>query len=289
MERANTKAALLAALLAAACSGNTTRHLDPGQVAMTDKMTAAYDDGEKQIYEAYIAVNLPVIKPTPEQLKSLPKAIAPFDRYPWITASNVHYQLTFTLANMDHMDPKGDPGNGTHTVEVLVDPWNEFGKYVPGQSGMGDQKQPNLSGYDEAYDVPSIGSGRSSRVEHTISFSDMDEISTDFATVINILTKVKATPPMNGQPGDDPRVGLVNHTFELQNHHGSDPLTDGYTPGVIPALVGFNLGLRTMEKANLVLEYSVEVVDDAGTRILEEGSNAPTLVAGGRTFTLGGG
>jgi len=66
-------------------------------------------------------------------------------------------------------------------------------------------------------------------------------------------------------------------------------LTDGYTPGVIPALVGFNLGLRTMEQANLVLEYSVEVVDDEGTRIVEEGSNSPTLVAGGRTFTLGGG
>jgi hypothetical protein len=291
MQRANTRAAAIGAtaLLAAACSGSTTRHLDPAQVAMTDKMMAAYDDGELTLYESYMAVNLPVIKPTADQMKMLPKAVQPFDHAPWVTTHDVHYQLTFTLANMDRMDPKGEPGNKTHTVEVLVDPWNEFGKYVPGVSGMGDNKQPNLSGYDEAYDVPSIGSGRPSRVQHTITFDDMDELATDFATVINILTKVKATPAMNGEPGDDPRVALVNHAFELQNRHGSDPFTDGYTPAVIPALIGFNLGLRTNEKANLVLEYSVEIVDDDGDRIVQEGSSDPTLVAGGRTFSLGGG
>jgi len=81
----------------------------------------------------------------------------------------------------------------------------------------------------------------------------------------------------------------VNHAFNLQNRHGSDPYTDGYTPSVIPALVGFNLGLRTAEKANLVLEYSIEIVDSEGNRILEEGSKAATLEAADTVYTLGEG
>jgi hypothetical protein len=55
---------------------------------------------------------------------------------------------------------------------------------------------------------------------------------------------------------------------------------------VIPALVGFNLGLRTTEKANLVLEYTLEIVDSEGNRILEEGSNAATLKPADKTYTL---
>jgi hypothetical protein len=271
---------MVAAFCVAGCSGSTTRHLDPQNLALTANMPAAFDDGETKLFESYAGVNLPVIQPTQADLATLKGAIGPFNRHPWVTIGDVKCQLTFTLANMD-----GD----THDVELLVDPWNEFGRYVPGVSMVGDNAQPNLSGYDEVYEVPGLKSGRSSRIEHTISFDDMDEVATDFATAINIFAKVMPTPATATQAGDDPRVGLINHAFNLQNHHGSDPLTDPYTPKVIPALVGFNLGLRTTEQANLVIEYSVEIVDDEGNRVVEEGSHAATLQAPGRTYSLAGG
>lgn len=268
-------------LVLAGCNGSTTRQLDPANLALTEKMAPAYDDGELTLFESYVGVDLPVKKPTQSDLSSLKGAITPFDRHPWVTTGEVKCQVTFTLANLD---------GGSHTVEVLIDPWNEFGKYVPGIQQVGDNAQPNLSGFDEAYDVPGLKDDlhRSSRIDQTIAFDDMDEVATDFATVINILTKLKPMPATNGMPVDDPRVGLVNHAFNRQNRHGSDPLTDGYTPAVIPALVGFNLGLRTTEKANLVIEYSIEMVDDEGNRVVAEGSHDATLQAPGRTYSLGG-
>jgi hypothetical protein len=267
------------AFVLAGCSGSTTRNLDPANLALTAKMAPAYDDGELTLYESYVGVNLPVRQPTASQTAALPKgAIGPFDHHPWVTTGNVKCQLTWTLANLD---------DASHTVELLVDPWNEFGKYVPGITVEGDNATPNLSGYDEVYDLPGLKGSKSARIEHTIAFDDLDEVATDFATAIAILTNVKPTMTADGVT-DDPRVGLVNHAFNLQNRHGSDPLTDGYTPAVIPALVGFNLGLRTTEKANLVIEYSIEMVDDDGNRVVEEGSHEATLQAPGRTYSLGG-
>jgi len=281
-----------AAFAVAGCNGSTTRHLDPQDLALTSSMAPAYDDGELQLFESYVGVNLPISQPTQSDLSSLKGAIGPFDHHPWVTTSDVKCQVTWTLANMDA---------DTHSVELLIDPWNEFGRYVPGVEQTGDQAQPNLSGYDELYEVPGLKSGQSSRIEHTVSFDDMDEVATDFATVINIFAKVMPTPATATQAADDPRIALVNHAFNLQNHHGSDPLTDGYTPPVIPALVGFNLGIRTSDSSagtcpgsqpcapNLVLEYSVELVDDRGNRVVEEGSHAATLQAPDRTYSLAGG
>jgi hypothetical protein len=284
MESAKPSAliATAAVLFAAGCSGDTTRHLDPSQLAMKSTMEAAFDDGELTLFESYVPVNLPVRRPTQTEMSSLKGAVTPFDRHPWLTIQDVRVQMTWTLANLD----KGD-----HTVEVLIDPWNEFGRYVPGVTVVGDDEQPNLSGFDEVYDLPGLDSDRSSRIGHTTSFDDMDELATDFATAINIFTAIMppAMPMAGEEQEDDPRVRLVNHVFNLQNRHGSDPLTDGYTPRVIPALVGFNLGLRTTAKANLVLEYSIEIVDSEGNRILEEGSNAATLEAAQTVYTLGGG
>jgi hypothetical protein len=282
--------AVAAAFALTGCSGSTTRHLDPQNLAMTSSMAAAYDDGETQLFESYAPVNLPVRQPTQQDQATLKGAIGPFDHHPWVTTGDVRCQLTFTIANMDGKnDIKGDDGKGTHDVTLLVDPWNEFGRYVPGVTMVGDNAQPNLSGYDEVYTVPGLASGRSSRIQHTISFDDMDEIATDFATAINIFAKVMPTQATATMAGDDPRVGLVNHAFNLENHHGSDPLTDPYTPKVIPALVGFNLGLRTSEPANLVIEYAVEIVDENDNRLVEEGSHVATLQAPGRTYSLAGG
>jgi hypothetical protein len=278
--RTGTGAALgVASWLLIGCGGDNTRQLDPKSMAMTVDTAAFYDDGELKLFEVELPVKLPIRRPTPDEQKSLNsvKKVAPFDHQPWVTPSEVRVQLTWTLANLDKQG---------HAVEVLVDPWSEFGRYVPGVSMNGEKALPNFSGIQELYDLPGVGDTRSSRIQHTFTYDDMDELATDFATVINIIKTVK--PTMNGDMVEDPRVPYVNHTFAVENRSGHDRLTDRYTPAVIPALLGFNLGLRTREKANVALEFTVEIVDKNGNRVLDEGSSDKPLEAPSTTITLGG-
>lgn len=277
--RIGTEMALGAAcFIVTGCGGDSTRQLDPKSVAMTSDMTAFYADGELTLYETQLPVKLPIRRPTPDQQNALyaGKKISPFDHQPWVTPSAVRVQLTWTLANLD---------TGGHNVEVLVDPWNEFGRYVPGVSMDGENAVPNFSGIQELYELPGTKDDRSSRIQHTFTYDDMDELATDFATAMNIIKTV--TPTMDGDTLVDPRIGYVNHTFAVENRSGHDVLTDRYTPAVIPALLGFNLGLRTREKANIALEFTVEIVDKEGSRVLEEGSTEEPLEAPGTPITLG--
>jgi hypothetical protein len=278
MTHALRRGGLLAATLAiAGCGGDRTRGLDPVAFAMTSNVTPFYDDGELKLYETQSPVNLPIKKPSDPERAALGGAIGPFSHHPWVTTDQVSVQVTWTLANLDKED---------HAVKVLVDPWNEFGRYVPGITIDGDNAVPNLSGIDESYDLPGLGSGRPSRIQHTFSFDDMDELAADFATAINVITKVTPPPAMAGQVQVDPRAGLVNHAFNVQNRRGESPYTDAYVPKVIPALVGFDLGIRTQEPVNVALEFTIEIVDHDGGKVVVEGASDPTLVAPRRTYTV---
>jgi len=271
------------ALIALACGGNEVQHIDPQALAMTDQTAAFYSDGELEIFMVQAPVQLPVRAPSRSERDALDGAIGPFERHPWVTTADVGVQVTYTLANLDKED---------HSVKVIVDPWNEFGKYVPGVSGEGDEAIPNLSGIERMYDLPGVGSGRPSRASGVFTYNDMDELATDFATVIDILRDGALEPmamPMGGQMEEDPRVQLVNHTFYVDNRAGTTPYTDKYTPKTIPALVGFDIGLQTNEAVNVAIEYSLEIVDRNGDRVLPLGDPGAKQEAGGDTFTLGGG
>lgn len=172
MKRASAKIGTGMALGAACwvvtgCGGDNTRQLDPKSMAMTSDMAAFYDDGELTLYEAQTPVKLPIRRPTADQQKALnaAKKASPFDHEPWVTPSAVRVQLTWTLANLDT--------NG-HNVEILVDPWNEFGRYVPGISMDGENAVPNFSGIQELYELPGTKDTRSSRIQHTFTYDDMD-------------------------------------------------------------------------------------------------------------------
>src|SRR5262249_34475276 len=162
--------------------------------------------------------------PSDAERDNLKDDAPPFPRHPWVTMGDVGVQVTWTLANLDKEG---------HSVKVLVDPWNEFGKYVPGVSIVGDNAVPNLSGIEHMYDLPGVGSGRSSRITGTFTYDDMDELAIDFATVIDILSDDSLAPmamPAGGQMDEDPRVQLVNHVFNIENRAGDSPYTDKYTP-----------------------------------------------------------
>jgi hypothetical protein len=240
-----------------------------------------YDDDELTLYEVKLPIQLPILRPTDDQRRALRDLPAePFDHYPWVTIDNLKLQITWTMTNLDPED---------HDVELLIDPWNEFGRYWPGLADVGnDEFLPNLSGYDVLFALPGTArdSGETirSRRHGTLTFQDVDEIAIDFATVINIIAN--PPPPMDGSD-TGPEVTYVNHAFAVENRSFEDALVRAYIPRVIPALTGFDLGLRTREPANISVEVTLELVDESGERVREDDSDAQLLPEPEQYITVG--
>jgi hypothetical protein len=265
----------LAGALAGCGDQEVERSLQPAQVAMNPSVAPIYDDGEMQIYEVKAQVQFPILAPDPLTMESLQgRDIPPYPRAPWVTNTDVRVQLTWTLSNLDAEE---------RVVEVLIDPWNEFGRYWPGlqvTDAENEEYMPNLSGIDKYYIIPGRDAGDASRIHGTYTFDDMDEMAIDFATVMNMI----AYPPMiPGGDGageyEDPTVTYTNHAFEVRNRSFKDPLVKPYIPAVIPGLTGIDFGLRSYTPATIAIEVAVEVVDQGNGRVRERGSDDPLLEA----------
>ncbi len=255
------------ALAGAGCADEETRRLDPISVALTDAVGPVYDDGELTIYEAKSEVMLPIIAPRADELAGLSGAADPFERRPWVSRDDIEVQVTWTLSNLDDRDL---------TVWVMLDPWNEFGRYEPAITVTEEEAIRDLSGIDMLFLLPGVGAeaeGRESRVVGTFTFDDMDELALDFATVFKILADAA---PVDAEE-EDPRSTLVNHAFNVRNRSYNSPLLVPYQPAVVPGLVGFDFGVRTAEPANVALEVLVEVRDRQGDRVAARGDDAVLL------------
>ena len=270
----------LAAMGAAGCSSTPDEHrsLDPAVVGMTFSMKPTMDDGELELYEVKLSVRLPIRAATAGELQGLAQhPTPPYPRAPWITSDKLGVQVTWTLTNLDAED---------HAVELLVDPWNEYGRYWPGFSVTDVQRQelaPNLSGIDLL--MPALGTdSEGSRAHGVFTYDDMQELAVDFATVINLI---ETAPPPDPTQEYDQTATLVNHTFAVQNRSTDDPLTQPYVPKIIPALIGMDIGLRTREPANLALEVAVEIDDHESDRIVAEGAPDPVYRVPDRWYTVG--
>ena len=229
-------------LLVAACASTDDNLVtQPAVVGMTDKMAPYFDDGENQIYQVQIPVMLPLRRPTDEEAAALGK-VAPYPSEPWIKADDIKTEIRFTISNLD---------DNKHVVELLVDPWNQFVRYQPGIQIVEDEPaQPDFSGYDKRFIVPGKG-----RIQGTITTDDTRELAVDLATVMVI----NATPPADPMANVN---GLFNHVFNLQNRSTApSPLIANYIPKVIPAMIGFDLGLRSLEPMNVAVEIIVDVHD----------------------------
>jgi hypothetical protein len=115
----------------------------------------------------------------------------------------------------------------------------------------------------------------------------MDEVATDFATVMNILKFGPAADPAN--PDEDPKVTLANHAFAVENRSFDDPLVAPFVPQVIAGLVGFDIGLRTYEPANLAIELVVEVLDKDSGKVLARDDDAEPIPIPTQYITVGSG
>jgi hypothetical protein len=257
-KKAWTQLALLGALLAVGCGSKAeNKTYDPVALGMVSSDTPFYDDGDTQLFEVKRPVSLPIISPTDAQRASLMNPLPPYERTPWVSKNDVKVQISWTVSNLD---------KDYHNVEILIDPWNEFARYVPAINVGDEEVLPDLSGIDLLIRVDGL-----QRKSGTFTFDDMEELATDLATVENILAQ---NPPMMGppMPGMGPSVnGMINHTFDIHNRSGDpDPLIGGYIPSTIAGLVGFDLGLRGYNSATLAIEIVVEMIDAAGNRVISD-------------------
>lgn len=253
---------LLGATLAGCSGGEQEETYGPFAVAMTPTLAPYYDDGELTLYEVRRSVPFPLRRPDPATAAELAASSpVPYGRLPWITTDDLEVQITWTLTNLDAE---------AHDVELLVDPWNEFGRYWPGLALVNAENGeylPNLSGYDVQFRVPGTaedsGSTVRSRLQGTLTFQDVEELAIDLATVMNIL---RDPPPLpGGAPGEgSAEVMYANHAFAVENRSFDDALVARYVPEIVAGLVGFDLGLRTREPAHVAAEVAVELVDRTG-------------------------
>lgn len=240
---------------AAACGDfEETRTLRARQVAISESDAPIYDDGELTIFESKLGIEFPLLAPSRDQARALRRAaVEPYPSHPWIEVDDLRVQVSWVVSNLDAE---------THVVGVLIDPWNEFGRYWPGMSLVdadNGEYLPNLSGYDLLIEVPGTEHGKRSRVSGTATYEDMSEMAIDLATVMQLIE----TPPTNDDAAfqdADALAMYANHAFHVQNRSGASPLVDPYRPSVIAGLTGVDVGLRTFEPANVALEIVVELV-----------------------------
>jgi hypothetical protein len=281
---------LLAAGLLLGC-GDTekTRVLPPVQVAMdmtTDPVFMEGDDCDNGgcIYEVKKGVAFPIIAPSANDMAALgQEATAPYGREPWITLDEVRVQVSWTLSNLD---------NEQRVVELLVDPWNEFGRYWPGFTlvdAENGEYLPNLSGIDYYYVLEPASAGDASRRTGTYTYDDMDELARDFATVQNLIQNPPTTLPGGNTLDDGASVlpSYVNHAFDFQNHSENDALVGSYVPQVIAGLTGVDFGIRSAEHATVALEIVVEVTDLGHHKVRDDGEKDALLEPTQTIVTVG--
>lgn len=266
-------------------SQEESRNLDPEQVGLTPEVPPIFEDDETQLFEVKRGLQFPIVQPSATEADALNREVVePYGRKPWVTNKDVKVQLTWTISNLD---------DEQHVVEMLVDPWNEFGRYYPGMNLTDAENQefkPNFSGIDRYYVLDGKSAGASSRRHGTCTFDDMNEMAIDFATVQNMIKF--PPPPPNGAQVDpdmpvDPLPTYANHAFNFINHSYNDPLVAPYIPVVIAGLTGVDFGFRTTEKATIALDIQIEVVDLGQGRVQEAGSKEPLLEKTTEVVTVG--
>jgi hypothetical protein len=279
----------LAALSSLGCGENErTRVLPPAQVAMNHDVEPIYMEGETCdaggcVFEVKRGIAFPIIAPSDAALAALgSEVIEPYGRLPWVTLEDVRVQLSWTLSNLDEQ---------RHAVEVLVDPWSEFGRYWPGFTLVdADEGEylPNQSGIDYYYVLEPASTGDASRRHGTYTYDDMDELARDFATVLNLIKFPPAALPGQEPPEEGSVLpSYVNHAFDFQNHSENDPLVNAFIPDVIAALTGVDFGIRTTERATVALEVVVEVTDRGSGKVREDGEQDRLLEPTQELITVG--
>jgi hypothetical protein len=269
-----------------------TRILDPVQVAM-DESVPASEMGELSYYEVKKAVAFPIIAPSADALAALEeKAVEPYGRQPWVTLKDYRVQLSWTLTNLDDVQ---------HEVQVLIDPWNEFGRYYPGFTLVDAEEgefAANLSGIDTRFILEATSKGAGSRRQGVFTYEDCDELARDFGTVMALIDNPPTSFPGGEmlEEGESALPTYVNHAFDTQNRSDRDPLVRAWIPNVVAALTGIDMGLRTSDDGQcmgeqcfaprMALEVVVEITDLGSDKVRKEGEKDALLQPNEEIITI---
>jgi hypothetical protein len=243
----------LLSVLGVGC-GEEDHFFPPEQFAMTSEMPPVAESERISYWQVEYGYELPLRDLTIKEQQRIEETYAnppaPYRRMPWIQVGDLDLEIEYTITNQtgvaaDGMDDRygyADNVPGV-AVEVLMDGWTEFTEYVPGIIVQDEEATPNLSNVDDYVIVPNGG-----RVTGTIRMDQMQEAMYDLATILADPTEVNA-----------------NCVVYFPNDH-EDPARCQYAavPDVVPGLVGFNIGMRTTEPADLALEFIVRVHDPNG-------------------------
>jgi len=260
---------------ASACAGEDEKEvLPPVVLGMLDTAAPTYDDGEQQMFQVGREVRLPFRRPTDEERPRGEQD--PYPRPPFHVAADTRVTMRYTLSNLDDRE---------HTVELLVDPWNEFVRYVPGVTAVRDDEVlPNFSGIDRFVVVPPKG-----RVTGIITPDDMAELAVD----LTVAMALERRPP--DAAGAFGGAALYNRTFNAQNRSSEpDPVLRDWMPASrtnVAAVIGFDLGLRTYEPAKVAVEVVIDIEDLDGERVVMDGEEDRQVGRPGNVLTppAGGG
>ena len=240
-------------LVAACADKGETQVVSPVILGMVETSAPTYDDGQMQIYEAYLPVELPLRRPTDDER---PKGQAdPYPRPPFHNASDTRITARFTISNLE---------DKPHVIELLLNPWNEFVHYEPGVIVDEEATTPNFSGINGRYIIPALG-----RIEGIITPDDFVELATDLGTAM----KLQKAP--FGADSQFAGPALYNRAFNVQNRSSQpDPVLGPFIPSVVANIVGFDLGLRSYDPAKVAVEVVLDVEDVNGDRVIPEGDSA---------------
>ena len=255
----------LLGIAGAACSQGSASVAAPIELGMTSTAPPYYSDQELTLYEAQKQVPLAIIKPSSSQESALGKGVAPFPHAPYLLASDVTVEIHYTITNVNPT---------AQTIELLIDPWNEYGYWSPGVTIVDDDDtEPNFSGIDEYFLVQG-----KSRVEGTITSDDWLNLATNLATVESVLL----APPTNLSVN----LGtFCNHVFDIQHRsNDGDPLVTPYIPSVIPGITGFNLASGPPSRRTSRSSSSWTSPTTTGTASSPEGTNEAVLGRVGKVF-----
>lgn len=230
-------------LASAACSKDAVV-VDPVRLGMTDTLAPFIDDGKTQYYQVSVPVLFPIRNGTEAEMSKLASASPPYPREPFYKAEDSRITLRFTLVNLDDV---------AHTVDLLLDPWNEFVVYFPSTSVLReDEVMPNLSGIERTFRLEP-----KQKLTGIITADDFTELAQDLGTVMALA----AAPP--DVEGDFGGAVLFNRAMNGQNRDAAtDPLLKQYLPAIAAGILGVDLGLRTQEPANLAVEALIDAVDE---------------------------
>jgi hypothetical protein len=253
------------------CTGEDEKEvLPPVVLGMQETTPPAYDDGEEQLYQVSREVRLPYRRMEDGERPS--GQLDPYPRPAFHVATDTRVTVRFTLSNLD---------DRPHVTDLLVDPWNEFVRYQPGFTpGREEGEQiPNWSGIQRTFVLEPRA-----RIEGIITPDDMVELATDLATAMSLQKR----PP--DAAGDFGGAALYNRAFNIQNRSSEpDVVLSQYLPRgpktTIPAIIGFDVGLRTREPAKIAVELVVDIEDLNGERVVMDGEEGNKIGRPGEVLT----